>query len=151
MDSEYNFETRQEVHAGIEKFREELQAAKEQSKTAPKVTNAEKILVAVATKGGGLVNQHFGHAKEFQIYEVDGSEVHFVGHRKIDHYCQGGFGEEATLENIIQAIADCKAVLVSKIGECPKTELHTAGIQTVEAYDVIEKVALEFYEQWNKQ
>jgi nitrogen fixation protein NifB len=82
---------------------------------------------------------------------VDGSEVHFVGHRKIDHYCQGGFGEEATLENIIQAIADCKAVLVSKIGECPKTELHTAGIQTVEAYDVIEKVALEFYEQWNKE
>jgi nitrogen fixation protein NifB len=151
MDSEYNFETRQEVHAGIEKFREELQAAKEQNKPALKETNAEKILVAVATKGGGLVNQHFGHAKEFQIYEVDGSEVHFVGHRKIDHYCQGGFGEEATLENIIQAIADCKAVLVSKIGECPKTELHTAGIQTVEAYDVIEKVALEFYEQWNKE
>jgi nitrogen fixation protein NifB len=155
MTPEYNLQQRQEVHAGIEKFKEELKAAKE--KTQP--TNVEtspvtslhqnpKILVAVATKGGGLVNQHFGHAKEFQIYEVDGHEAHFIGHRKIDHYCQGGYGENATLEHIIQAIADCKAVLVSKIGECPKEKLHKAGIQTVETYDVIEKVALEFYEQF---
>jgi nitrogen fixation protein NifB len=148
MAPEYNFETRQEVHAGIEKFREELQAAKEKVVPASKLADAPKILVAVATKGGGLVNQHFGHAKEFQIYEVDGNEVRFVGHRKIDHYCQGGFGEEATLDMIMQAIADCKAVLVSKIGDCPKEKLHKAGIQTVEAYDVIDKVALEYYQQY---
>ena len=29
-----------------------------------------KLLVAVATKGSGLINEHFGHAKEFQIYEL---------------------------------------------------------------------------------
>jgi hypothetical protein len=32
-----------------------------------------KILVAVATKGGGRINEHFGHAKEFQIYELSAS------------------------------------------------------------------------------
>ena len=62
-------------------------------------------------------------------------------------FCQGGYGEEATLENIIKALSDCKAVLVSKIGECPKEKLNKAGIQTVEAYDVIDKVALEFYKE----
>jgi nitrogen fixation protein NifB len=158
MNPEYDKLKRQEVHAGIEKFREEINAAKQKSVetlhvTSPQdldasVQNSPKILVAVATKGSGLVNQHFGHAKEFQIYEVDGKEVHFVAHRKIDHYCQGGYGEQATLENIIEAIADCKAVLVAKIGDCPKEKLHAAGIETVESYDVIEKVALEFYEQW---
>jgi len=157
MVPEYNLEQRQEVHAGIEKFKEELKAAKEKAKRtnvetldATSVQNSPKALVAVATKGGGVVNQHFGHAKEFQIYEVDGNEARFVGHRKIDHFCQSGYGEKATLEKIIEVIADCKAVLVSKMGESPKEKLQQAGIQTVEAYDVIEKVALEFYEQWVK-
>mgnify|MGYP001794471591 FL=1 len=147
MAPEYDLEQRQEVHQGIEKTREELEAAKQELETFDLELTGEKILLAVATKGGGLVNQHFGHAKEFQIYEVDGRQVEFIGHRKVDHFCQGGYGEEATLENIIKALSDCKAVLVSKIGECPKEKLNKAGIQTVEAYDVIDKVALEFYKE----
>ncbi len=147
MESDYNIETRQEVHAGIEKFKEELKLAKQKVKPTQKVADSPKVLVAVATKGGGLVNQHFGHAKEFQIYEVDANEAKFVGHRKIDHYCQSGYGEEATLEHTIKAIADCKAILVSKVGECPKADLETAGLIVVEAYDVIEKVARAFYDR----
>ncbi|BAY66241.1 nitrogenase cofactor biosynthesis protein NifB [Calothrix brevissima NIES-22] len=153
MAPEYNLEQRQEVHAQIEKSQQEIKATKEKAVETLQTTtlkNRPKILVAVATKGGGLVNQHFGHAKEFMVYEVDGSSAKFVGHRKIDHYCQSGYGEEATLDNIIQAISDCKAVLVSKIGHCPQEELQKAGLQTVEAYDVIEKVALEFYNQYIK-
>nr|WP_044291289.1 nitrogenase cofactor biosynthesis protein NifB [Rivularia sp. PCC 7116] len=147
MTPEYNLEQRQEVHQGIEQTREELEAAKQELEVFDLELTGEKMLLAVATKGGGIVNQHFGHAKEFQIYEVDGRKVEFVGHRKIDHFCQGGYGEEATLENIIKALADCKAVLVSKIGDCPKEELQKAGIQTVEAYELIDKVALEFYKE----
>ena len=147
MAPEYNLEQRQEVHQGIEQARIELEAAKLEVQSLELEITGETMLLAVATKGGGLVNQHFGHAKEFQIYEVDGKEVKFIGHRKVDHFCQGGYGEEATLENIIKALSDCKAVLVSKIGECPKEKLHKAGIQTVEAYDVIDKVALEFFGQ----
>ncbi|MDY6897556.1 MAG: nitrogenase cofactor biosynthesis protein NifB [Cyanobacteriota bacterium] len=147
MTPEYNLEQRQEVHQNIDKNIEELEAAKQELETFDLELTGEKMLLAVATKGGGIVNQHFGHAKEFQIYEVDGRKVEFVGHRKVDHFCQGGYGEEATLENIIKALADCKAVLVSKIGDCPKEELHKAGIQAVEAYDLIDKVALEFYKE----
>lgn len=148
MTPEYDIDKRQEVHAGIDKFQAELKAARARVKGTNKVADSPKILVAVATKGGGLVNEHFGHAKEFQIYEVDAIAAKFIGHRKIDHYCQGGYGEEDSLDYIIKAISDCKAVLVSKIGHCPKEGLHKAGIETVEAYDVIEKVAREFYEQY---
>ena len=152
MAPEYDLETRKEVHDGIAKFREQLKTAKEQKAAEKQASDApvagEKVLLAVATKGQRLVNQHFGHAKEFQVFEVDGVEAKFVGHRKIDLYCQGGYGEEATLENIIKAIGDCKGVLVSKIGDCPKNELLEAGIQPFEAYDVIDKVALDFYEQY---
>ncbi len=148
MTPEYSLETRKEVHDGIEKFKEQLKAAKGKVAGAKKVAGAAKILVAVATKGGGLVNQHFGHAKEFMIYEVDGSEAKFVGHRKVEHYCQGGYGEDHSLEGIIKMLSDCKAVLVSKIGHCPQEDLQKAGIEPVEAYDVIEKVALDFYQTW---
>jgi nitrogen fixation protein NifB len=148
MQPEYDLETRQEVHAGIDKFKAELKTAKAKLKPSQRVANSPKILVAVATKGGGIVNQHFGHAKEFMVYEVDANEAKFVGHRKIDHYCQSGYGEEATLDNIIQTISDCKAVLVSKIGNCPKDELSKAGIEAVEAYDVIEKAARQFYDEY---
>jgi nitrogen fixation protein NifB len=156
MDVEYNLEQRQKVHAGIEQSKEELKAAKAKTKSkvtlqAAPVQNSPKLLVAVATKGGGLVNQHFGHAKEFMIYEVDANEAKFVGHRKIDHYCQGGYGEEATLDNIIKTISDCKAVLASKVGHCPQEELQKAGLEVVEACDVIEKVAREFYDRYLQQ
>lgn len=148
MSSDYSLENRQEVHAGIEQFKNELKAAKAKLKPSQKVANSPKILLAVATKGGGIVNQHFGHAKEFQVYEVDANEAKFVGHRKVDQYCQGGYGEEASLEYVIKAVTDCQAVLVSKIGHCPQAELQKAGLDVVEAYDVIEKVAREYYTEY---
>ena len=147
MTPEYDVDKRQEVHANIEQFNAELKAAKAQQK-AEKQANAPKILVAVATKGNRLVNQHFGHAKEFQIFEVDGVDVKFVAHRKVDHYCQSGYGEEATLDNIIKAISDCKGVLASKIGHCPQEELRKAGLEPYEAYDVIDNVAINFYKDY---
>jgi nitrogen fixation protein NifB len=148
MEANYDLQARQDVHEGIARFREELKVAKTKTNHNLSAANSPKVLVAVATKGGGLVNQHFGHAKEFMIYEVDASETRFVGHRKVDHYCQSGYGEEATLDNIIQTISDCKAVLASKVGSCPQKELRKAGLEVVEAYDVIENVARQFYDQY---
>ncbi len=106
-----------------------------------------KVLVAVATEGQGRVNQHFGHATEFQIFEVSRKEALFVGHRRVDLYCQGGYGEDEQLPSIVNAINDCHAVLVSKIGACPRDELKAAGIEPVEEYahEFIEKAALNWF------
>jgi nitrogen fixation protein NifB len=105
------------------------------------------VLVAVATEGQGKVNQHFGHATEFQIFEVSASSAQFVGHRRVDLYCQGGYGEDEQLPSIVGAINDCHAVLVSKIGACPRDELQAAGIEPVDAYahEFIEKAALDWF------
>jgi len=105
------------------------------------------VLVAVASEGHGKVNLHFGHATEFQIFEVSRSQALFVGHRRVDLYCQGGYGEEETLPSVVGAINDCHAVLVSKIGACPRDELQAAGIEAVDAYahEFIEKAALSWF------
>ncbi|WP_366524893.1 nitrogenase cofactor biosynthesis protein NifB [Acaryochloris sp. IP29b_bin.137] len=146
MPEAYNLEARQAAHQDIEANKAAV-AAKKQAAASVKVADSPKVLVAVATKGGGLINQHFGHAKEFMIYEVDANEAKFVGHRKVADYCQGGYGEEATLTGIIDTVSDCKAVLASKVGPCPQKELQKAGLVVVEAYDVIETVARQFYDE----
>ncbi len=86
------------------------------------------LLIAIATKGGGRINQHFGHAKEFQVYEVTTAGIQFIGHRKLDQYCQGGWGDDATLDGVIAALEGVDVVLCSKIGDCPKDSLKAAGI-----------------------
>jgi len=92
-------------------------------------------LVAIATKGGGRINQHFGHASEFQVYEVDARGVRFVGHRKVENYCQGGWGDDDVLEDkVIPILTGIDAVFVAKIGSCPKKDLARAGIAAVDAY-----------------
>ena len=109
-----------------------------------------KVLVAVATKGSGLVNEHFGHAKEFQVYELSTAGAKFIGHRRVDLYCKGGFGEEDTLATVIRAINDCHAVFVSKIGGCPKADLKASGIDPVDHYagQYIKKSALTWFKRY---
>lgn len=112
-----------------------------------------KVLVAVASESQGLVNQHFGHATEFQIYEVGAGAATFVGHRRVDLYCQGGYGEDEQLPSIVQALADCHAVLVAKIGACPRDELKAAGIEPVDRYahEFIEKAALAWFADYRER
>ena len=98
------------------------------------VDAAPAVLVAIATKGGGRINQHFGHASEFQVFEASPEGISFVGHRKVDQYCQGGWGEDATLEGMIAALEGIDVVLCAKIGDCPKDSLAAAGIAVSDAW-----------------
>jgi len=108
---------------------------------------ADAMLVAVATKGGGRINQHFGHATEFQIYEVDAQGVRFVTHRRCDNYCVGGYGEEDKLDLVIKTLEGIDTILCAKIGDCPREDLAKAGIVAVQdhAYDYIETAVSAVY------
>ncbi|MCK8784977.1 nitrogenase cofactor biosynthesis protein NifB [Roseomonas sp. NAR14] len=98
------------------------------------VGEAPTLLVAIATKGGGRINQHFGHAREFQVYEVSPAGIRFISHRKVDQYCQGGWGEDATLDGVIEMLDGISFVLCAKIGDCPKDSLKAAGIAVSDDY-----------------
>ncbi len=113
--------------------------------------STQSLLLAVATKGGGRINEHFGHAKEFQVYEASAKGITFVGHRKVEQYCQGGFGEDATLDGVIAALEGVSMVLCAKIGDCPKDQLKGAGIEASDefAFEYIESsVAAVFAEKF---
>lgn len=151
MEVKYDAETRKAYQEKVEEERVAKVAAKQEELAELAGASSDiKVLAAVATKGSGLINEHFGHAKEFQVYELSTAGAKFVGHRRVDLYCQGGYGEEDSLETIIRAINDCHAVFVAKIGGCPKADLIKAGIEPVDQYahEYIEKSAIAWFKAY---
>lgn len=150
MEVKYDLATRKAYQEVVEQERQATGAAKRAEQALlTDLADAQGItlMIAVATKGQGRVNEHFGHATEFQIYEVNTKGTKFVGHRRVDLYCQGGFGEEDSLVTVIRAINDCHAVFVAKIGGCPKDDLKKAGIDPVDKYahEFIEQSAIAYF------
>ena len=138
IDYDQAMKVRAVVHAGIEEELAEKQAKKDRLKNATVAAHKDDtkeyrpVLMAIATSGQGVINQHFGHATEFLIYEASSKGVRFVSHRKVDQYCVGNdeCGEkESALAGSIRALKGCEVVLCSKIGYEPWGLLEEAGIQ----------------------
>lgn len=124
----YDPAPRQTYREVVARERGDHSAAKTQAEAVVAETVAPPMLIAVASQGGGRVNQHFGHAEEFLIYEADAAGIRFVGHRKVGFYCLGGFGSERTLDATIRALEGVDTVLCAKIGDCPRQTLAEAGL-----------------------
>ncbi len=147
------------IHAAIKEELDDKAAKKARlaSLAVPRLEAAQgkaprPVLMAVATSGGGLINQHYGHATEFLVYEASANGVRFIGHRKVDQYCVGNdsCGEkESALAGSIRALKGCEAVLCSKIGFEPWGLLEEAGIQPngEHAMEPIEEAVLAVYQE----
>jgi predicted Fe-Mo cluster-binding NifX family protein len=92
------------------------------------------VKVAVATKEGKAVSEHFGHAKRFAVYEVMPESVCLLEEREVEHYCLGGEGNASAMPDILAAIQGCQAVLVAKIGDGPTEKLRAIGVAAVSDY-----------------
>ncbi len=92
------------------------------------------IRVAVATKEGRAVSEHFGHAKSFQVFDVSAAGCRLLAHREVRHYCLGNRGDKSALADILETVADCQAVFVAKIGDGPAEKLAARGIAAVADY-----------------
>ncbi len=119
---------------------EEKTGAKTDSSTESDVPSTS-IHLAVATKSGMIVDQHFGHVTEFYVYEYSKDKVCFKEKRAVKKYCSGAEecdDNENRMDSIIQTIADCNGVIAMRIGEAPKQKLSKKGIRTFTTYDRIE-------------
>lgn len=89
---------------------------------------------AVASKEGQAISEHFGHAKRFYIYDVGDGQCELVEQREVAHYCLGGHSDKGALAGILEAISDCQAVFVAKVGDGPIEKLRARGIHAVAEY-----------------
>ena len=104
--------------------------------------NVKKIKVAVTSKNGRLVDLHYGHAKEFMIYEINGSNSSYIETRQVDQYCLGleeCDEEDARRDAAVDLIADCDAVLTLRIGHYAEQKLLRRGIRSVIYWYTIEQ------------
>ena len=88
------------------------------------------IKVAVASNDGKFINQHFGHAQTFLIFELneDGT-FEFIETRKNVPTCNGGDHSASALDSTLDIIKDTSIVLVSQIGPGASQFLLSNGIQ----------------------
>ncbi|HID99786.1 MAG TPA: dinitrogenase iron-molybdenum cofactor biosynthesis protein [Thiotrichaceae bacterium] len=103
--------------------------------------------IAIASSDGKMVNQHFGKAKQFLIFEVDDEEINFIEIRKNQPACGstefGGHTENA-LNRTVSLISDCEAVLCRRIGLGAEEELRKYGIEPVVAPYFIKEAVLQY-------
>jgi nitrogen fixation protein NifB len=102
----------------------------------------EGMRIAVASKDGRLIDQHFGHAERFLIYEVNGEAIGFIEERCVEKYCSGDENhlyDKDRFEMFFDVIKDCSILLVSRIGTRPEKELEKKGIKVFMVYDRIEE------------
>ncbi len=89
------------------------------------------MLIAVATKDGKEIDQHFGHAERFLIYDVDGNAAKLVDEKKVERYCSFDVDHPLRgnlLRKIAEALAGCRALLCAQIGQAPQMEMERLGI-----------------------
>lgn len=109
------------------------------------------IRLAVASRSTTHVDEHFGHATSFYIYDTDGDDVRLVEERPVARFCEGpaACGRpdlDRNLAGALAAVADCDAVLALKVGPAPRHELARAGVRVIETYDFIEDAAIDAYD-----
>ncbi|MBP2636217.1 MAG: dinitrogenase iron-molybdenum cofactor [Firmicutes bacterium] len=99
--------------------------------------------VAIASTDGVTINEHFGKAKEFWVYEVAETGAYtFLERREIPQGIDDSSNHPAS--KAIELLSDVEAVLVTQIGRQAEQELRTKGILAFAVNRLIDK-ALESY------
>jgi nitrogen fixation protein NifB len=102
--------------------------------TMPPATTKPRPYVAVSSLEGMLVNQHLGETTKFFIYGQEGDGYKLVEERPAP-LPGGGIGRWQALTRLLH---DCRAVLVSDMGESPRQIFSDAGIKPVTMSGFIE-------------
>jgi nitrogenase molybdenum-iron protein alpha/beta subunit/MoaA/NifB/PqqE/SkfB family radical SAM enzyme len=118
-------------------------------------TDEKALLFAVSSKSGVLVDQHFGHATDFYIYEYKNRSIRFKERRSVLKYCDGsdscdgmgGGSKDGKMDAILEVVKDCNGVVAMRIGEAPKQKLREKSIETFTTYDRIEEAVRQAAEK----
>ncbi len=103
------------------------------------------VRVGFASIDGNILDQHFGHARYWQIYDIYEDDAEFVEVRKsypaCNGHCEGGFTD------LIELLGDCKAIFSVKIGEGAAQAVLAKGIRVFEAQGSLVNIIAALIEQ----
>lgn len=106
--------------------------------------------IAVASSDGKVINQHFGRATQFLIFEVDNGEFKFSELKKTSPFCDNGEHDDNRLLASTEALADCRALLSCQIGKGAEEILWRKGIDSFSIRDFIEDALKKLIKYYSK-
>lgn len=95
------------------------------------------IRIGFASSDGINVDEHFGHAKYWEIYDI-GDEAVEIGSRIVHSGCN--CHDTSLLDETLEELSDCKALFVARIGEVAAAYLMQKGVRVFEAAGNIELI-----------
>ena len=101
------------------------------------------VLVAIASKSGVLIDQHFGYAESFSIYRIDEYGIHVEPTREVAKFCSGieacdDDEQDDKMTGLLKSLEGCHHVLCSRIGMGPWQALSQQGISPSTDYAMVE-------------
>lgn len=97
------------------------------------------VQVAVASSDGIWVDLHFGHAHQFRIYAWNGTSFTLNETRSLRPGCNGGGHDAARLDAAADTVADCHAVLASRIGPGALDALLLRGLRPLAVFGTVDE------------
>ena len=93
--------------------------------------------IALASRDGVDVNEHFGRAAFFRIYELSADGYTFLESRDA---VAARTHSKTDFDSVIELLSDCDAILVEKIGEGAAAYLISKGMRVFEVSGSIDGV-----------
>ncbi len=104
------------------------------------------MLIAVASRDGKEINEHFGHADHFYVFEVKNETVTLKEEKRVEKYCSDDPDHglrKPVLTATAEALKECRAVVCAQIGQAPQMELEQLGIDVYAAPGPIRETLIE--------
>ncbi len=95
------------------------------------------IRIAFASTDGAYIDQHFGSARIFQVFDIVGSSYDLVDTRRTEPSCGGHCGG---FDALLEILEDCSAVFVTRIGQGAADYVIRKGKRVFEASGPVEGV-----------
>ncbi|MBI5132702.1 MAG: dinitrogenase iron-molybdenum cofactor biosynthesis protein [Rhodopseudomonas palustris] len=107
-----------------------------------------QIKVAIATGDGISVTEHFGYATRFQIWDFADGSPRQLETRPNRPACGADRSAQRRepMDESVELVADCRAVIVARIGECGVDRLTALGILAFETEDAVDSAVRELAE-----
>ena len=89
--------------------------------------------IAAVSTDGLNVDDHFGKAQRFLIYDLD-DQLTFVEERSTESLSVGDPGhafDADKFKRILSMLKDCSKVYITQIGEIPAAKLKESGVEPV--------------------
>ncbi|MDR1422039.1 MAG: hypothetical protein LBI64_04145 [Coriobacteriales bacterium] len=104
--------------------------------------------VALTSRDGKVVQEHFGHANAFHIVDLDSAGYRYVESREIEPRCTGEYPDQQPHDDsrfapALALLADCDAVVTAQIGPGASDYVISHGLRVFEARGFVDDILKE--------